>query len=78
MSNSDGKIFKIRIFKEIKSKKQSKNLAFLGIHNDICTGIEYCDKENKLITCSLDETIKFWDINMKKEISKDRIEGYGF
>ena len=53
-------------------------MAFLGIHNDVCTGIDYCEYNGRLITCSIDETIKFWDINLKKEISKNRIEGYGF
>ena len=31
-----------------------------------------------MITSSIDETIKFWNVNTKKEISKNRIEGYGF
>lgn len=52
----DGKIY----FFDLEKEEYMEDKLFEG-HSDIITDIAFLHSQNKLVTCSLDQTIKIWD-----------------
>ena len=51
-----------------KEKKLPYEMATVGTHEDEVLGVFVNEDDTKVATCSLDETIKIWDLNDGKEL----------